>query len=89
MPTHDPHVTLLRQRAANLRQLACTIESSLVMMLEPIGDKHDQRARLRAALLERNRHQLYRAADDLRSTAYNLQVRATEIQLARRAVSAA
>ena len=79
-----PHACVLRQRAATLRDLAGSIERSIVMSLaELAGDPTwtSARAQLCEAMLERNLHQLHRAADDLRDTAFRLQARAGELDL--------
>ena len=82
-----PHASVLRQRAATLRDLAGSIERSIVMSLEELaGDQtwSSPRARLCEAMLARNLHQLHRAADDLRDTAFRLQARAGELDLSAR-----
>jgi hypothetical protein len=87
-----PHACVLRQRAATLRQLAGSIERSIVMSLEELsGDQtwSSPRARLCEAMLARNLHQLHRAADDLRDTAFRLQARAGELDLSLRTGRAA
>ena len=87
-----PHASVLRQRAATLRDLAGSIERSIVMSLEELaGDAawSSPRARLCEAMLERNLHQLHRAADDLRDTAFRLQARAGELDLSARVRAAA
>ena len=79
-----PHASVLRQRAATLRDLASCIERSIVMSLDELaGDTtwSSPRARLCEAMLARNLHQLHRAADDLRDTAFRLQARAGELDL--------
>jgi hypothetical protein len=70
-----------------LRELAATIERSLVLTLGDIdlrapGDH--ARVRLAGAILARNLHQLHQAADDLRFTAFRLAARAGELERARR-----
>ena len=89
--TH-PHASVLRQRAATLRDLAGSIERSIVMSLDELACDagwSSPRARLCEAMLARNLHQLHRAADDLRDTAFRLQARASELDLCARARSAA
>jgi len=73
---------VLRQRAATLRDLAGSIERSIVMTLELAGDEtwSTPRARLCEAMLARNLHQLHRAADDLRDTAFRMHARAGELE---------
>jgi hypothetical protein len=85
-PRH-PHASVLRQRAECLRDLARSIERSLVMSLDEIaGDAtwSSPRARLCEAMLARNLHQLHQAADDLRDTAFRMHARAAELELVRR-----
>ena len=82
-PSHHPHASVLRQRAATLRNLARSIERSIVMTLDELaGDAtwSSPRARLCEAMLARNLHQLHRAADDLRDTAFRMQARAGELE---------
>jgi hypothetical protein len=89
--THHPYASALRQRAECLRDLARSIERSLVMTLDDVaGDESwsSPRARLCEAMLARNLHQLHQAADDLRDTAFRMHARARELELARRARSA-
>lgn len=92
--TDHPHAPLestdvpdLRRRADELVELARSIERSLVMTLAdgPDRERIDHRTRLCDALLERNLHQLHRAADDLRVTAMRFRTRADELAAARTA----
>ena len=57
------------------------IERSLVMTLADDVDTRStgREGRMCQALLERNLHQLHRAADDLRSTALGFRTRADEL----------
>lgn len=87
-----PHASVLRQRAATLRDLAGSIERSIVMSLDEMASDaawSSPRARLCEAMLARNLHQLHRAADDLRDTAFRLQARASELDLSARSRSVA
>ena len=89
---HHPHASVLRQRAQCLRDLARSLERSIVMSLDDVaGDAtwSSPRARLCEAMLARNLHQLHQAADDLRDTAFRMHARADELELARRVRSAA
>ena len=89
---HHPYASVLRQRAATLRDLARSIERSIVMTLDELaGDQtwSTPRARLCEAMLARNLHQLHRAADDLRDTAFRMHTRAGELEHSVRARSAA
>ena len=82
---HHPYVSVLRQRSARLRDLARSIERSLVMTLDEIGGSESgcsTRARLRETMLARNVHQLHEAAEQLRDTAHRMQMRAAELELA-------
>lgn len=78
----------LRRRAAELAELARSIERSIVMTLvERDASAHPppvlgRRDRLCAAMLDRNLHQLHRAADDLRVTAMRFRERADELDAA-------
>ena len=74
----------LRDRAEHLAELARSIERSLVMHLAdaPSVTPRDRRTQLCHALLERNLHQLHRAADDLRVTAMRFRTRADELDAA-------
>lgn len=85
----------LRERAEHLGELAARIERALVLALpdhldDHLGDHlHDhlaeldgRRGELCERLLERNLHQLHRAADDLRTTAYRFRSRADELDAA-------
>src|ERR671913_2167 len=70
-PPHHPHASVLRQRAATLRDLAGSLERSIVTTLDELTGADTwstPRARLCEAMLARNLHQLHRAADDLRCT---------------------
>jgi hypothetical protein len=89
---HHPYASVLRQRAQCLRDLARSIDRSVVMTLDEVAGEatwSSPRARLCEAMLARNLHQLHEAADDLRDTAFRMQVRAEELELARRVRSAA
>jgi hypothetical protein len=89
---HHPHASVLRQRAATLRDLAGSIERSIVMTLGELAARaswSSPRARLCEAMLARNLHQLHRAADDLRDTAFRMQARAGELEHSMRVSSAA
>lgn len=89
----------LRRRADELGELARSIERTLVMTLigpgiagASDGEPRDgpiptDRDRLYAAMLERNLHQLHRAADELRSTAMRFRQRADELDDAARAAA--
>ncbi|MFW2334330.1 hypothetical protein [Ilumatobacter sp.] len=87
----------LRRRADELGELARSIERSLVMtLIGPAGASDGEprdgpiptdRDRLNAAMLERNLHQLHRAADDLRVTAMRFRQRADELDDAARAAA--
>ncbi len=78
----------LRRRAQHLVELAAAIERSLVMSLAVTVDAAPnagivpRRERLCDALLQRNLHQLHRAADDLRVTAMRFRTRADELEAA-------
>lgn len=85
-PPH-PYASLLRQRAASLRELAGSIERSPVMTLgEAAGEDTwtSPQARLCERLLARNLHQLHQAADALRDTAFRIAARAEELDAAHR-----
>jgi hypothetical protein len=87
---HHPHASVLRQRAECLRDLARSIERSLVMSLDEIAGEatwSSPRARLCEAMLARNLHQLHQAADALRDTAFRMHARALELELTRRAAA--
>ena len=89
-PTAHPHSSMLRQRASGLVDLAATIERSLVMTLPDHAARSGwsgRRARLCESMLERNLHQLHRAADDLRTFAHRLRCRADELDRARHLVA--
>lgn len=74
--THHPYSSVLRQRAAHLRDLAACVERSLVMRLD------DPPCELAHRLLDRNLHQLHVAAEDLRDAAASFRRRADELDLA-------
>ena len=82
-PEGSAYAPELRRRAEHLTSLAAAIERSLVMTLaddggpDPLPPGAD--GRLCRALLERNLHQLHRAADDLRTTAFRFRTRADEL----------
>lgn len=85
--SHHPLSSVLRQRAGHLRELASSIERSLVMTLGDTGDTETwttNRARLCQRMLRRNLHQLHQAADDLRETAIRFRQRADELDLIHR-----
>ena len=91
-PPHHPHASVLRQRAATLRDLAGSLERSIVTTLDELTGADTwstPRARLCEAMLRRNLHQLHRAADDLRDTAFRMQARAGELEHNLRARGAA
>jgi hypothetical protein len=80
---HHPYASVLRQRAASLRELAQSIERSRVMSLDEISGEQtwsSPRARLCESLLARNLCQLHQAVDDLRDTAFRMQARAVELE---------
>lgn len=88
-PPH-PYASVLRQRAAHLCALAAAIERCLAMALPDAADQaawSGARARLCERMLDRNLHQLHRAADDLRVTAMRFRQRADELDHARRAIA--
>lgn len=74
----------LRRRADELSDLARSIEHSLVMTLTDDVDSWTTttRGRLCEEMLQRNLHQLHRAADDLRVTAMRFRERADELDAA-------
>ena len=77
----------LRRRAAELGDLAQSIERAIVMTLTDDVDASERtvvtaRDRLNLAMLERNLHQLHRAADELRGTAMRFRERADELDAA-------
>ncbi len=85
MPTHHtahhPYAAVLRQRAARLNDLARRLDGALVLTLDPAVRSIPAdvaRARLCESLLARNLHQLHRAADDLRESAFRFTARADE-----------
>jgi hypothetical protein len=89
---HHPHASVLRQRAATLRELAGSIERSILTTLDELAGPETwstPRARLCEAMLTRNLHQLHRAADDLRDSAFRMQARAGELEHSIRARGAA
>jgi hypothetical protein len=84
---HHPYASVLRQRAATLRDLAGSIERSIVMTFDELAGHEladetwsTPRTRLCEAMLARNLHQLHRAADDLRDTAFRMHARAGELE---------
>lgn len=81
-PDTSPDATELRRRAVHLVEFAAAIERSLVMTLADDVDAPPtgREGRMCRALLERNLHQLHRAADDLRSTALGFRTRADELE---------
>jgi hypothetical protein len=84
--TQHPHASLLRQRAATLRELARTVEGARVMTLEGAAFEAawvTPRARLCETMLEHNLLQLHRAAEDLREAALRLQARADDLDRVR------
>ena len=90
----QPYASTLRQRAGHLRDLARSIEQSLVMTLALDVEGVDsaaapERMRLCDSMLDRNMHQLHQAADDLRYTAHRFQTRADELDAAYRSRTAA
>ena len=92
--SHDTHpqASVLRQRAATLRDLAGSIERSIVMTLEELAvdvSWSSPRTRLCEAMLARNLHQLHRAADELRDTAFRMNARAGELEHSARLRAAA
>jgi hypothetical protein len=91
MPTHHtphhPYAAVLRQRAARLQDLARRLDGTLVTALDPDVapiPADTARARLCETLLTRNLHQLHRAADELRNTAFRFTARADELDRAAR-----
>ena len=81
---HHPYSTVLRQRAAHLRDLATMIESSSVMALDDdhiLDAQPANRTEFCQLLLTRNLHQLHEAADDLRYSAFRLRQQADELDL--------
>ncbi len=83
-PDGSAYAPELRRRAGHLVELAAAIERSLVMTLADDAEltPSGQEGRLCRALLERNLHQLHRAADDLRSTALRFRTRADVLDAA-------
>lgn len=89
MPAHHaststgrhPYAAVLRQRAGRLQELARRIDGAVVHLLDPelapIPDG-SARARLCERMLAHNLHQLHRAADELRDTAFRFNARADE-----------
>lgn len=73
---HHPHSSMLRQRAAHLRELAGRVERTQVMRLDEAPTELARR------LLDRNLHQLHLAAEDLRDAADRFRRRADELDLA-------
>ena len=82
-----PYATTLRQRAGTLVALAAAIERATVLSLPDraldVGWR-GPRADLAVAMLDRNVHQLHRAADDLRTVAHRFRARAAELDAAQR-----
>lgn len=81
----DPEAQELRRRAAELRRLATAIEAATVMRL----DQHAGEATVRAPRfdelldrLRRTQHDMYTSADELRFSAYHLELRADEVDAA-------
>lgn len=94
MPTHHtphhPYAAVLRQRAARLQDFARRVDGALVTALDPDVaplPADTARARLCESLLARNLHQLHRAADELRGTAFRFNARADELDLAARSAA--
>lgn len=88
--TQHPYATVLRQRAAHLRDLASRIERLLVTTLDDAGGPatwSTRRARLCEDVLARNVHQLHLAADDLRERAFRFRQRADELDAAHGSVA--
>ncbi len=87
LPPLSPHATALRQRAAHLVAVAASIDRTTVCAL-PEHAVHagwnGKSAELAIAMLERNLHQLHRAADELRTRAHRFRVRADELDAAQR-----
>lgn len=85
-----PYATVLRQRAANLRDLASRLERLLVTTLDGAAIEagwSPSRAKLCEDVLARNLHQLHVAADDLREQAFRFRQRADELDAAREAMA--
>lgn len=78
------HAHDLRRRAQHLVELARSIEASIVMSLpDRLGEiPPGPRRELCEQLVERQLHQLHRAADGLRTTAFRLRTRADELDAA-------
>lgn len=77
--------TELRRRARHLRELATTIEQLSILRLDRhAGDDtwHGPRAALCRSVLSSNHHQLYAAADHLRSTAIRFDLQAAALEAA-------
>jgi hypothetical protein len=88
---NHPQASVLRQRAAGLRDLAGSIERATVLRLPELagdGAWGAERGRLCDAMLQRNIEQLHQAADDLRDAAYGMSLRAGAIELAGRSLAA-
>lgn len=78
----DPEAVQLRQRAAELRRLAGSIEASAVMRIDQHAGESTVRSPRFDDLLHRVRrsqHNLYLSADELRYSAYHLELRADEL----------
>lgn len=73
---HHPYSSVLRQRAADLRDVAARIERSAVATLD------DPPTDLARRLLDANLRQLRLACDDLRDAAFRCSIRADELDLA-------
>jgi len=89
---HHPYSSVLRLRADLLRELASSIERSLVMTLgEGAGADAwaGPRIRLCEQMLARNLYQLHRAAEDVRETAFRFCRRADELDVSHRSRRAA
>ena len=71
-PTATPGPDVLLARAAHLSDLADRLEQSLAMRLD------EPPSELARRLLERNRHQLHLAADELRDAAHRFRQRAAD-----------
>ncbi len=82
--THHPESQEMRARVVELRRLAESIESSLVMVLVD-GEGLDGWGGLRASLCERmlvrNLHQLHSAVEELRESALSLSEQADQLDL--------
>lgn len=84
-PTGSSYSPELRRRAELLTDLSRQIEQSLVAAIDAHlvdGRWTSPRGRLCERLLQRNLHQLHRAADDLRVIAMRFRDRADELDAA-------